>query len=222
MVLLRTLRSEVPLQTIAEVGKTYAKMNWETADTLDWLCVYLNNNGNWTDIPNDSSIANTNSNSTSGNFIYYGEHTGDHSYPSQSTLKPGTTYNLKLCVRRKDSQLWSYGNNVEFTTSPVAMISNLSDGFSYNIGDNLIINFSNSSINKSWLSLEIENTSGVFEEILKTDEAIQSDSYTWLLSNYAWVIHSQEPFFNCLVLPSLLSFLSIFIPPISPYHFLKI
>lgn len=42
------------------------------------------------------------------------------------------------------------------------------------------------------------------------------------LRYFAWVIHSQEPFFNCLVLPSLLSFLSIFIPPISPYHFLKI
>lgn len=179
--------------SVAEVGKTYVKLNWATADTVDWLCVYLNNNGNWTDIPNDSSIANTNSNSTSGNFIYYGEHTGDHSYPSQSTLKPGTTYNLKLGVRRKDSQLWSYGNNVEFTTSPVAMISNLSDGFSYNIGDNLIINFSNSSINKSWLSLEIENTSGVFEEILKTDEAIQSDSYTWLLSNYASTLFSKLP-----------------------------
>ena len=163
--------------SVAEVGKTYVKMNWETADTLDWLCVYLNNNDN----------------STSGNFIYYGEHTGDHSYPSQSTLKPGTTYNLKLGVRRKDSQLWSYGNNVEFTTSPVAMISNLSNGFSYNIGDNLIINFSNSSINKSWLSLEIENTSGVFEEILKTDEAIQSDSYTWLLSNYASTLFSKLP-----------------------------
>lgn len=177
--------------SVAEVGKTYVKMNWETADTLDWLCVYLNNNGNWTDIPNDSSIANTNSNSTSGNFIYYGEYTGDHSYPSQSTLKPGTTYNLKLGVRRKDSQLWSYGNNVEFTTSPVATISNLTEGFSYNIGDNLAVNFSNSSINKSWLSLEIENTYGAFEEVLKTDEAIQSDSYIWLLSNYASTLFSK-------------------------------
>lgn len=73
------------------------------------------------------------------------------------------------------------------------MISNLSDGFSYNIGDNLVINFSNSSINKSWLSLEIENTSGIFEEILKTDEAIQSDSYTWLLSNYASTLFSKLP-----------------------------
>lgn len=170
--------------SVAEVGKTYVKLNWETADTVDWVRVYLNDSSQWTDNP--GSV-----NGTSGSFVYTGAASSGASIPSVSTLKPETTYKLKCWVRRKDSQLSTTSSNVEFTTSPVAMISNLSDGFSYNIGDNLVINFSNSSINKSWLSLEIENTSGVFEEILKTDEAIQSDSYTWLLSNYASTLFSK-------------------------------
>lgn len=170
--------------SVAEVGKTYAKINWGTAETVDWVRVYLNDSSQWTDNP--GSV-----NGTSGSFVYTGAASSGASIPSVSTLKPGTTYKLKCWVRRKDSQLATTSSNIEFTTSSVAMISNLSDGFSYNIGDNLVINFSNSSINKSWLSLEIENTSGVFEEILKTDEAIQSDSYTWLLSNYASTLFSK-------------------------------
>lgn len=170
--------------SVAEVGKTYVKLNWGTADTVDWVRVYLNDSSQWTDNP--GSV-----NGTSGSFVYTGAASSGASIPSVSTLKPGTTYKLKCWVRRKDSQLATTSSNIEFTTSSVAMISNLSDGFSYNIGDNLVINFSNSSINKSWLSLEIENTSGVFEEILKTDEAIQSDSYTWLLSNYASTLFSK-------------------------------
>lgn len=170
--------------SVTEVGKTYAKMNWGTSNTVDWVRVYLNDSSQWTDNP--GSV-----NGTSGSFVYTGAASSGASIPSVSTLKPGTAYKLKCWVKRKDSQLSTTSSNIEFTTSPVAMISNLSDGFSYNIGDNLIINFSNSSINKSWLSLEIENTSGVFEEILKTDEAIQSDSYTWLLSNYASTLFSK-------------------------------
>lgn len=173
--------------SVAEVGKTYVKLNWATADTVDWLCTYLNDSKAWTNITAEGGL-----NASSGSFVYVGmDSSGGTSIPPVSTLKPNTKYKIKLWVRRKDSKLGTYSSNIEFTTSPVAMISNLSNGFSYNIGDNLIINFSNSSINKSWLSLEIENTSGVFEEILKTDEAIQSDSYTWLLSNYASTLFSK-------------------------------
>ena len=35
--------------SVAEVGKTYAKMNWGTADTVDWVRVYLNDSSQWTD-----------------------------------------------------------------------------------------------------------------------------------------------------------------------------
>lgn len=172
--------------SVAEVGKTYVKLKWETADTIDWLRVYLNDSSQWTDNPGSQ-------NGTSGSFIYTGAASSGASIPSVSTLNPGTKYKIKCWVRRKDSQLSTTSSNIEFTTQSVASISNISDNFSYNIGDNLTINFSNSSINKSWLSLEIENTSGVFEEVLKTDEAIQSDSYTWQLSSYASTLFSKMP-----------------------------
>lgn len=178
--------------SISEIGKTYVKMNWGTSDAVDWTCVYLNNSGKKTNIPVDSKIETTNSNSTSGNFIYYGEDSSNESYPSKSTLIPGTTYELKLGVRRKDSQLWTYSSNVSFTTNPVATIQNLNKGFLYTIGDNLDIIFSNYNQNKSWLSFSVWNkTTGLWEEVLKTDEVIQTESYAWSLSNYASLLYSK-------------------------------
>lgn len=172
--------------SVAEVGKTYAKMNWGTADTVDLVRVYLNDSSQWTDNP--GSV-----NGTSGSFVYTGVASSGASIPSVSTLKPGTTYKLKCWVRRKDSQLSTTSSNVEFTTSPVAMISNLSNGFSYNIGDNLNLTFENSSENKSWLAFYIKDESDNWEEILKTDEVIQANSYTWQLSNYASIFYSKLP-----------------------------
>lgn len=172
--------------SVAEVGKTYAKMNWGTADTVDWVRVYLNDSSQWTDNP--GSV-----NGTSGSFVYTGAASSGASIPSVSTLKPGTTYKLKCWVKRKDSQLSTTSSNIKFTTSPVATISNLSEGFSYNIGDDLNLTFDNSSENKSWLAFYIKDDSDNWEEILKTDEVIQADSYTWQLSNYASIFYSKLP-----------------------------
>ena len=172
--------------SVAEAGKTYAKMNWGTTDTVDWVRVYLNDSSQWTDNP--GSV-----NGTSGSFIYTGAASSGASIPSVSTLKPGTTYKLKCWVKRKDSQLSTTSSNIKFTTSPVATISNLSEGFSYNIGDDLNLTFDNSSENKSWLAFYIKDDSDNWEEILKTDEVIQADSYTWQLSNYASIFYSKLP-----------------------------
>lgn len=172
--------------SVAEVGKTYAKMNWGTADTVDWVRVYLNDSSQWTDNP--GSV-----NGTSGSFVYTGAASSGVSIPSVSTLKPGTTYKLKCWVKRKDSQLSTTSSNIEFTTKSVASISNLNEGFSYNIGDDLNLTFDNSSENKSWLAFYIKDDSDNWEEILKTDEVIQADSYTWQLSNYASIFYSKLP-----------------------------
>lgn len=172
--------------SVAEVGKTYAKMNWGTADTVDWVRVYLNDSSQWTDNP--GSV-----NGTSGSFVYTGAASSGVSIPSVSTLKPGMTYKLKCWVKRKDSQLSTTSSNIEFTTASVATISNLSEGFSYNIGDDLNLTFDNSSENKSWLAFYIKDDSDNWEEILKTDEVIQANSYTWQLSNYASIFYSKLP-----------------------------
>ena len=172
--------------SVAEVGKTYAKMNWGTADTVDWVRVYLNDSSQWTDNP--GSV-----NGTSGSFVYTGAASSGAGIPSVSTLKPGTTYKLKCWVRRKDSQLATTSSNIEFTTKSVASISNLNEGFSYNIGDDLNLTFENSSENKSWLAFYIKDESDNWKEILKTDEVIQANSYTWQLSNYASIFYSKLP-----------------------------
>lgn len=172
--------------SVAEVGKTYAKINWGTADTVDWVRVYLNDSSQWTDNP--GSV-----NGTSGSFVYTGAASSGASIPSVSTLKLGTTYKLKCWVRRKDSQLPTTSGNISFTTNPVATISNLDseDEFSYNIGDDITLKFDNSSANKSWLSFSLETASGQYEELFKTDEAIQSDSYIWKLSSYSSILYSK-------------------------------
>ena len=172
--------------SVAEVGKTYAKINWGTSDTIDWLRCYLNDSSQWTDNP--GSI-----NGTSGSFVYTGAASSGASIPSVSTLKPGTTYKLKCWVRRKDSQLPTTSGNISFTTNPVATISNLDseDEFSYNIGDDITLKFDNSSANKSWLSFSLETANGQYEELFKTDEVIQSDSYIWKLSSYSSILYSK-------------------------------
>lgn len=172
--------------SVAEVGKTYAKINWGTADTVDWVRVYLNDSSQWTDNP--GSV-----NGTSGSFVYTGAASSGASIPSVSTLKPGTTYKLKCWVKRKDSQLPTTSGNISFTTNPVATISNLDseDEFSYNIGDDITLKFDNSSANKSWLSFSLETANGQYEELFKTDEAIQSDSYIWKLSSYSSILYSK-------------------------------
>ena len=175
--------------SVAEVGKTYAKINWGTAETVDWVRVYLNDSSQWTDNP--GSV-----NGTSGSFVYTGAASSGASIPSVSTLKPGTTYKLKCWVKRKDSQLSTTSSNIEFTTKSVASISNLNEGFSYNIGDDLNLTFDNSSENKSWLAFYIKDESDNWEEILKTDEVIQANSYTWQLSNYASIFYSKLPIDN--------------------------
>ena len=175
--------------SVAEVGKTYAKMNWATADTVDWLCTYLNDSKAWTNITAEGGL-----NASSGSFVYVGmDPSGGTSIPSVSTLKPNTKYKIKLWVRRKDSKLGTYSSNIEFTTKSVASISNLNEGFSYNIGDDLNLTFDNSSENKSWLAFYIKDESDNWEEILKTDEVIQANSYTWQLSNYASIFYSKLP-----------------------------
>lgn len=69
----------------------------------------------------------------------------------------------------------------------------MNEGFSYNIGDDLNLTFENSSENKSWLAFYIKDESDNWEEILKTDEVIQANSYTWQLSNYASIFYSKLP-----------------------------
>lgn len=169
---------------VTEVGQTWANFEWATADNINFARVYLNNNSQWTDNPGTVS-------GKSGSFTYTGMADSGASIPAleDSSLSPGTTYNLKIEVRRADSNLWTMSNNVSFTTTPIAIISNTSIDF--NIGDNLVLTFNNYQNNKSFLKLYVQKTDGEYEEVVSVDETLQVESYTWNLSAQSSVLYSK-------------------------------
>ena len=72
--------------TVSKVSETTLKFNWQTADTIDYAWYSTNNGSTWTGINVTDG--------TSGNF-------------NVGNLSPGQSYNCKIKVRRKDSQLES-------------------------------------------------------------------------------------------------------------------
>lgn len=81
--------------TVSKRNETSLVFNWGTANTIDYLWYSTNNGGNWTGLDVTDG--------TSGNFTVSG-------------LSPNTTYNCKIRVRRKDSQLTTDSGTVSQTT----------------------------------------------------------------------------------------------------------
>ena len=154
----------------SDITQTSALFSWSTDVNVD-EAQYSLNGGSW--------IRFAQPKSTSGSL-------------SLSDLKPGTTYSIKIRVKRTDSQLWTESSTKSFTTIPIASISN--DSIDFNIGDDLVINFTNSDKNKSFLALQIEKTDGTWEEVIRTDEVLplnNETSYTWSLSSNATLLYSK-------------------------------
>lgn len=171
---------------VSDVEQTTAKITWATSDTVDWVRCYLNGSSQHTDNP--GSV-----NGTSGTFIYTGMNQGNAGVPTleNSTLEPGTTYNLRLQVKRKDSGLWTLSDLTrQFTTKSIASISN--ENIDYNIGDTLSLNFKDYENNKSYLAMDIINPDGEWEEnIIRTDEVLQVENYNWDLSAYQSLLYEK-------------------------------
>lgn len=156
----------------SDITQTSALFSWSTDVNVD-EAQYSLNGGSWTRFAQPKS--------TSGSL-------------SLSNLKPGTTYSIKIRVKRTDSQLWTESNTKSFTTIPIASISN--DSIDFNIGSDLVINFTNSDKNKSFLALQIEKTDGTWEEVIRTDEVLplnNETSYTWGLSSNTTLLYSKVP-----------------------------
>ena len=165
------------------IGQTYAKFKWATADTVDWVRVYLNDSNQHTDNP--GSV-----NGKSGSFTYIGANASGASIPTNSTLKPGTTYNLKVEVRRKDSQLWTKSANKTFTTIPIASIANTSVDFT--IGSNLTLSIDNYMNNLYYLAMDIKDENGNWEtDVIRTNETLNVSSYEWALSSYESTLYAK-------------------------------
>lgn len=156
----------------SDITQTSALLSWSTDVNVD-EAQYSLNGSSWTRFAQPES--------TNGSL-------------SLSDLKPGTTYSIKIRVKRTDSQLWTESNTKSFTTIPIASISN--DSIDFNIGNDLVINFTNSDKNKSFLALQVETTDGTWEEVIRTDEVLplnDETSYTWMLSNNAILLYSKVP-----------------------------
>lgn len=171
---------------VSNVEQTTAKVTWATSDTVDWVRCYLNGSSQHTDNPGGV-------NGASGTFIYTGMNQGNAGVPTleNSTLEPGTTYNLRLQVKRKDSGLWTLSDLTrQFTTKSIASISN--ENIDYNIGDTLPLNFKDYKNNKSYLAMDIINPDGEWEEnIIRTDEVLQVENYNWDLSAYQSLLYEK-------------------------------
>lgn len=94
--------------TISKRDETSLTFNWQTADTIDYAWYSTNNGSNWTGVDVTDG--------TSGSFNVTG-------------LSVGTTYNCKLRVRRKDSQLTTDSAlvSVKTNTAPTTQITSYTE-----------------------------------------------------------------------------------------------
>ena len=83
---------------VTKRNETSFTVNWQTANTIDYVWYSTNNGSSWTGYDVTDG--------TSGSFTI-------------SSLSPNTTYNCKLRVRRKDSQLTTDSSTVSQTTYKV-------------------------------------------------------------------------------------------------------
>lgn len=89
-------------QSLNSVTASSIVMNWSSDSTIDYIWASINGGSSWFDI---SSV-----NATSGTYTISG-------------LTPGTTYNVKTRVRRKDSQLTTDSSTLSITTLGYASIT---------------------------------------------------------------------------------------------------
>ena len=110
-----------------------------SADSLCDLVQYSLNSGAWT----NGQVADL----TSGSFNIDG-------------LIPNTSYNVKIRVRRKDSQLYTESSTISRTTTAQALFITPIANFTFNIGTDIPVSFSNPS--GSQVDLILESPSGTW------------------------------------------------------------
>lgn len=137
-------------------GKTLNSIGirWDCSPEADYI-QYSLNNGNWID-----AHGNPGSTGTSGTFTING-------------LSPNTIYNVKIRLRRRDSQLWSESGTVRIQTIDIARITNLGT-FGVSSSDDLKVECKNPSGNK--IAYFLDCPSGIRRI---TTEKTNDLSHTW-------------------------------------------
>ena len=147
---------------VSNQTQTSAIINWNTDAVCDWLAYSLNGS-DWI--------------GTAGNSFEI------------NGLKPGTQYSIKISVRRKDSQLKTESNTINFSTLPIATISSSVD---FDIGNDINLSFLNYTYNASFLRLYQKNTDGEWELLDETQD-VQSSQYVWDTSGFSSTMYANTP-----------------------------
>lgn len=170
--------------TVSKRSETALTFNWETADTIDYLWYSTNNGSSWNGY-------NT-SDETSGSFVVSG-------------LSHNTTYNCKIRVRRKDSQLTTDSDKVSQTTYkvPTQSLNSKTENkivmnwscdstvdyvwYSINNGSSWIGIWSGSATSGSYTitGLKAGTTYSVKTRIRRKDTQLASDSTTASIKTYS-------------------------------------
>lgn len=130
-------------------------VKWTCDPKRDWT-QYSLNGGGWTDA--SDSVAGD---GKSGTFSIGG-------------LAPGTTYNVRVRLRRADSGLWSESGTISITTKAKATITSHNDKFSINSNNALTVKCNNPSGNQ--IAYFVDCPSGTRR---LTSAKTTSTSYTW-------------------------------------------
>lgn len=147
---------------VSNQTQTSAVINWNTDAVCDWL-TYSLNGSDWIGAAGNSFEING--------------------------LKPGTQYSIKISVRRKDSQLKTESNTINFSTLPIATISS---PVNFDIGKNINLSFLNYTYNKSFLRLYQKNADDEWI-LLDEKEDIQSSEYAWDTSGLSSTMYANTP-----------------------------
>ena len=139
--------------TNTDVTQVSASFSWGVDSTCDFL-QYSLNGGSWVN--------------TSGSpFTING-------------LQPNTSYSVKIQVRRQDSQLWTSSGTLNIKTLPIVTLSN-GDNLSFDIGDNLLLEFKDYNMNFSYIKFSIlqEDTSDQWgDAVISIDIPAGTEKYT--------------------------------------------
>lgn len=143
---------------LSDITQTSVKISWSANATCSKVEYLLN-----------GSSKNTNSslNASSGSYTYTG-------------LSPNTSYIFAVKITRKDSGLVTNSSNATTTTLPIATITS---SVSFNVGEDLILEFANSDKNESTVKLSVENDSGSWVDISTHTAPLGVSSFTLVLSD---------------------------------------
>lgn len=128
-------------------GLTKVKFNWSASDTCDYAWYSKDNGTSWSSLPSDNIV---------------------------SGLSPNTSYNFKLRVRRKDSQLTTDSGTVTKSTYNIATLTAPNDSFSLNSNGSLTCTASNPSGANLKYYLDLPNGTRRYASSSTT-----ATSYTW-------------------------------------------